>query len=70
MALGSVDITLERLERKGLATSRRGEPTAERGGRATTFFRVTVRGLREPRQAQRTLINVWQGVPKLQGGAA
>jgi DNA-binding PadR family transcriptional regulator len=70
VALGSVYITLERLERKGLATSRRGEPTAERGGRAKTYFRATAKGLREARQAQRTLINLWQGVPKLQGGIA
>jgi PadR family transcriptional regulator PadR len=70
VAAGSVYITLERLERKGLLTSRLGEPTAERGGRAKTYFRATAKGLREARQAQRTLVNLWQGVPKLQGGMA
>jgi DNA-binding PadR family transcriptional regulator len=69
VAIGSVYITLERLEQKGLVSSRLGEPTAERGGRAKTYFRVTANGLRAVRQAQRTLVNLWKGVPQLQGGA-
>jgi PadR family transcriptional regulator len=70
VAIGSVYITLERLERKGLVTSRLGEPTAERGGRAKTYFRITAKGLREARRARRTLMSLWQGVPKLEGGIA
>ena len=70
VAIGSVYVTLERLERKGLVSSRLGEPTAERGGRAKTYFKVTAKGLREVRNAQRTLVNLWKGVPKLEGGTA
>ena len=70
VALGSVYITLERLERKALVSSRLGEATPERGGRAKTYFRITAKGLREVRQARRTLINLWQDVPQLQGGTA
>ena len=70
VALGSVYITLERLERKGLVSSRLGEPTAERGGRAKTYFRITAKGLREVRRARQTLINLWRGVPRLEGGVA
>jgi DNA-binding PadR family transcriptional regulator len=70
VALGSVYITLERLEQKGLVSSRLGEPTPERGGRAKTYFRITAKGLREVRQARRTLINLWKGVPQFQGGGA
>jgi PadR family transcriptional regulator, regulatory protein PadR len=70
VSIGSVYITLGRLERNGLVTSKLGEATAERGGRAKTYFRITAKGLREVRQAQRTLINFWQGVPELRGGAA
>jgi DNA-binding PadR family transcriptional regulator len=70
VAQGSVYITLERLEQKGLVSSRMGEPTAERGGRAKTYFRVTTKGLREVRQAQRTLVGLWKGVPQLKGGIA
>jgi DNA-binding PadR family transcriptional regulator len=67
--MGSVYITLARLERNGLVSSKLGEATAERGGRAKTYFRITAKGLREVRQAQRTLMNLWQGVPQLQRGA-
>src|SRR3989440_4456743 len=68
VALGSVYITLERLENKGLVSSRLGEPTAERGGRAKTYFKVTAKGLRDVRQAQCTLVSLWKGVPQLDGG--
>src|ERR1700730_2939174 len=70
VALGSVYITLERLEHKGFVSSRLGEPTAERGGRAKTYFRITAKGLREVRQARQTSISLWDGVPELQGGVA
>jgi len=70
VAIGSVYITLARLERNGLVSSKLGDATAERGGRAKTYFRITAKGLREVRQAQRTLTNLWQGVPQLRGGAA
>ena len=67
VSVGSVYITLDRLERKGLVSSRLGEPTAERGGRAKTYFRPTAKGLREVRVARRTLMRLWQGVPQLEG---
>jgi PadR family transcriptional regulator len=67
VSVGSVYITLDRLERKGLVSSRLGEPTAERGGRAKTYFRPTAKGLREVRLARRTLMRLWQGVPQLEG---
>lgn len=67
VSVGSVYITLDRLERKGLVSARLGEPTAERGGRAKTYFRATAKGLREVRLARRTLIRLWEGVPQLEG---
>jgi DNA-binding PadR family transcriptional regulator len=45
-----------------------GEATAERGGKAKRYFRVTARGLREIRALQQTLVQLWRGVPQLQGG--
>ena len=70
IAAGSIYITLDRLEEKGFVTSRLGESTPERGGRAKTYFQVTGRGLRVVRQAQRTLVRLWSGVPAFQGGTA
>jgi PadR family transcriptional regulator PadR len=70
VALGSVYATLERLEEKGLVSSELGEPTAERGGRAKRYFRVTVKGLREVRETQMVLKKSWEGIPQLAGGKA
>jgi DNA-binding PadR family transcriptional regulator len=67
VSIGSIYITLNRLERKGLVSSTIGEPTAARGGRAKTYFHLTAKGLREVRHARRSLIRLWQGVPQLEG---
>jgi DNA-binding PadR family transcriptional regulator len=63
-------MTLARLSDKGLVTSTVGEPTAARGGRAKTYFRITGKGLRQVRATQRTLTNLWRGVPQLKGARA
>lgn len=68
--LGSVYAALDRLEDKGLVSSRLGDPTPERGGRAKRYFKVTAKGLREVRETQVTLIRLWSGLPALQGGRA
>ncbi len=70
VAQGSVYITLNRLHDKGLVSSRLGEPTSERGGRAKTYFRVTAKGLQEVRLVRQTLTDLWDPVPQLQGGTA
>jgi PadR family transcriptional regulator, regulatory protein PadR len=70
VALGSIYAALERLEAKGLVTSEMGDPTPERGGRAKRYFRVTGKGVREAREAQRTLKRLWNGLPQLAGGKA
>jgi len=68
VAAGSIYITLDRLESKGLVTSCLGDSTPERGGRAKTYFQVTGKGVRAVRAAQRTLMKLWSGVPALKGG--
>jgi PadR family transcriptional regulator PadR len=67
VSVGSLYLTLERLESQGFVTSRLGDPTPERGGRAKTYYRVTGRGLKAVRQTQRTLVTLWTGVPQLAG---
>lgn len=66
--LGSVYDALTRLEDKGLIRSVLGEATPERGGRAKRHFRATSKGLRLVRDTQRSLVNLWKGVPQLEGG--
>jgi len=46
LSIGAVYSTLERLEAKGYVSSRTGEPTAERGGRAKRHFQIEADGVR------------------------
>lgn len=70
-SLGAVYATLDRLETKGYVTSREGEPTAERGGRAKRLFRIEPPGMRALVAARRTLDRMWDGLePGAQGGTS
>jgi len=70
VVVASVYATLERLEERGLVTSCVGESTPERGGRAKRYFRITTAGIREVRDARRSLMNLWKGLPELKGEKA
>src|SRR5271154_7422853 len=70
VALASVYAALERLERKGFVTSSLGEPTAERGGKARTYFKPTVAGVREAREAPGKLLRLSSGLSGLKGELA
>ena len=63
VALASVYAALERLEKKGLITSALGEPTAERGGKARTYFKPTAAGFKEARAAHDTLMRLGSWLP-------
>jgi PadR family transcriptional regulator, regulatory protein PadR len=67
VALGSIYAALDRLQQKGFVTSMLGDPTPERGGRAKRYFRVTPAGLRVLRTTRTALINLWSGIPVLEG---
>jgi len=68
VAIASVYAVLERLEQRGFVKSEVGEPTPERGGRAKRYFRITAKGVREVKDTQRTLSELWKGLPQLKGG--
>jgi DNA-binding PadR family transcriptional regulator len=70
VALGSVYATLERLEGQGLVSSSLGKPTAERGGKAKRYFRVTQNGLRKVRETRHALMKLWRGLPELEGASS
>ena len=64
---GAIFTTLERLESRGLVSSRYGEPTAERGGRSKRFYKLTADGRRALTRALRTVRRMVQGLePKLE----
>jgi len=67
LAYSTVLTTLRILEAKGYVSSFTGEPTAERGGRARTYFKPTAAGLREARDAHDTLLRLSSGLPELEG---
>ena len=60
---GAVYTTLDRLEAKGLLSSRLDEGTPERGGRARRFYRLTAPGASALNHARATLDRLWQGKP-------
>lgn len=63
--IGAAYAALDRLERNGLLSSAVGSPTAERGGRAKRFFKVTPRGLRAVKETQRSLVALWDDIAQL-----
>ena len=63
VAPGSVYAALGRLEEKGYVSSRLGAPTAERGGKAKRYFRITPAGVHEVDDVRRTLASLWHGLP-------
>jgi PadR family transcriptional regulator PadR len=66
--LGAVYLVLDRLEERGVVASTLGEATAQRGGRAKKYFRITAKGLRAVRATQRAFVALWTGIPELQRG--
>ena len=56
----TVYVALKRLEQKGLVTSRLGESTPERGGRAKRFFKLKPSGLRALRESREMFLNLWR----------
>ena len=62
VSIGAIYTTLERLEKKGLITSRKGEPTSERGGRAKRYFRVNAPGLKALSRARESMQRMWDGL--------
>lgn len=55
VAIGAIYTTLSRLEKKGYVSSHKGEPTAERGGRAKRYYSITPLG-REALEATRSAL--------------
>jgi len=61
-SLGATYTTLDRLHDKELLTSWVGDPTAERGGRAKRFFKLTERGGKMLDERLRARQDLTQGV--------
>lgn len=61
----AVFITLERLEEKGYLSSRYGDPTPVRGGRAKRYFSPTTAGIAAVRHSLDTVTAMTRGLDAL-----
>jgi PadR family transcriptional regulator PadR len=62
VAAGAVHSTLERLERKGLVSSRLGTGTPVRSGRSRRYYELTSRGAGALNDARATMDALWRGL--------
>jgi PadR family transcriptional regulator PadR len=66
----AVYLALDRLAGLGLVTSRLGDSTPERGGRAKKLFSVTPAGLAAIQRTRNAFVALWTGIPELKGAPA
>ena len=59
---GSLYVTLDRLEAKGLISSRLGNPTPGRGGRRKRYLSVTRKGISALQESRAALVRMWEGL--------
>jgi PadR family transcriptional regulator PadR len=67
---GALYTTLDRLEQKGYVSSRIGEPTPERGGRAKKFFKIDSAGKAALRESYGATRRMSEGIEPQLGGAS
>jgi DNA-binding PadR family transcriptional regulator len=65
--LGAVYATLDRLEAKRYISSKVGDPTPERGGRAKRFFKITAQGSAALERSREILASMWAGLDPVRG---
>jgi len=70
ISLGAVYVTLDRLEDKGLISSRLSDPTPERGGRSKRFYHLEALGERALEESAATAKRVWETVAEIWGDNA
>lgn len=63
VSLGSIHMTLARLEERGLVGSEKSAPQATRGGKARRLYEVTVEGRTALEWNRSMMERMWDGVP-------
>jgi len=64
---GALYVALRRMERRGLLTSRFGDPTPTRGGRAKRYFKVEPEAVRLLRESQQIWTQMADGLEDVLG---
>jgi DNA-binding PadR family transcriptional regulator len=62
VSIGAVYVTLDRLDQKGLLSSRLGDPVAARGGRPRRYYALTRRGRSLLKHECGTIERLWAGL--------
>jgi len=63
MAVGVVYFALDRMTKKGLVDSYKGEPTSARGGMRKRYYRITSAGIAALHKSKKIHDRVWEGFP-------
>jgi len=61
----AVYVALTRMEKRGLVSSRMGEPTPERGGKAKRYFSVEPEAIERLKASKEAMVSMWQDVEAL-----
>ena len=67
VSLGAIYVTLDRLEDKGLVSSRLSDPTPERGGRAKRCYQLEALGERALQESAVTAKRIWEETEAIWG---
>ncbi|MBE0368347.1 PadR family transcriptional regulator [Pseudoalteromonas aurantia] len=67
VSIGAIYTTVERFEKKGFITSKKGGATAERGGKAKRYFTVTALGVSSLQDTRIRLEKMWCKLPVIAG---
>jgi DNA-binding PadR family transcriptional regulator len=62
VSAGAIYATLDRLEAKGLTSSRLGTGTPQRGGRARRFYSVKAEGVGALTESKSVTASIWRGI--------
>ncbi len=62
VARGSLYVTLDRLQHKGMLRSKSGEREPERGGHPKRYVSVTKKGIAALRDCRESLLTLWAGL--------
>jgi DNA-binding PadR family transcriptional regulator len=62
--IGNVYVPLDRMSKLGYLESRVGNPTAQRGGKAVKFYRLSKKGEKALLELRKIQDRMWAGIPE------
>lgn len=65
LTFGSLWVSLDSLNKKGLINKRMADETSLRGGRKKIYYTLTISGVKANQEAREIQNSLWKGVPRL-----